>query len=169
MISDLPFGHFYHCFTGVSKNILGLGVNYVSVVAELSASLCCMSSELWPAVGQLRNAQRYSNKNMSLHKHWLYSLSFILKKTVFWYCVLIFIKCGWLEKFYKIELYSWEMIYTPCFWIQLHHTHVLYVLKWYINYKPLCFWHINDRNSAMASNRSRSRSEDRDGDDDGVL
>ena len=36
-------------------------------------------------------------------------------------------------------------------------------------YKPLCFWHINGRNSAMASNRSRSRSEDRDGDDDGVF
>lgn len=50
---------------------------------------CCMSSELWPAVNQLRNAQRYSNKNMFLHKRWLYSLNFIWKKrcfdTVFWY------------------------------------------------------------------------------------
>ena len=83
--------------------------------------------------------------------------------TVFWYSSNVAGLKNSIKSSFKAGTWSIHNVFEYNYIIHMCY-HVFEMI-----YKPLFFWHINDRNSAMAPNRSRSRSEDRDGDDHGVF
>ena len=133
-------GHFYHCFTGVSKNIQGLGVNYIcqrggwifSIPAVWVRSFDPQSINF----GTLNVIQTktclYTNIDYIV---WILSEKKRCFDTVFWYSSNVAGLKNSIKSSFKAGTWSIHNVFEYNYIIHMCY-HVFEMI-----YKPLFFWH----------------------------